>query len=204
MNNGQGSILVKGARQGKKSSFREHERRKLPSYPEEAFYSGNMERPGQTSRWRPAAQIVVQSVHRWMKERNKGNSHSLYRRVLGDWRYVFSILWRTDLHLLCNMPVRPRQKSQRGEVHSHHPERPLWSRELHLICIISYFIYKELRLVEFFFLLFPFFLLLKQASVHLLHTCPTSASAIKLFCCLRLQVYAICLSCRSYHNLSAQ
>lgn len=37
-------------RRGNFRVFREHERRKLPSYPEEAFYSGNMERPGKTSR----------------------------------------------------------------------------------------------------------------------------------------------------------
>lgn len=48
------------------------------------------------------------------------------------------------------------------------------------------------------------FILLKQTSRHPSHTSPTLSSAVKLFCCLGLQVYAICLSCRSYHNLNAQ
>lgn len=94
--------------------------------------------------------LTVMSLNRLY--RNKFQmSHSLYRRVLGDWRYVFSVLWRADLHLPGDVSVCPRQKSQLREVHSHHPERPLWSGEFYLH-FLKHFISKQTFWVVTFFL----------------------------------------------------
>lgn len=119
--------------------------------------------------WFPCA---VSGVYRFMMWRSGRKFFiSPLRWVFGDRRHVLPIFWRTDLHLRCDVPVCPRQKSQLWEIHRHDPERTVWSSEscLHVLYCLHFF-----------------------------HSCPISASAITLFSSSPLppQVYTICPSPR--------
>lgn len=130
--------------------------------------------------WLCSFPSAVSGVYRFMMWRSERQFLiSLLRWMFGDRWHVLPIFWWTDLHLRRDVPVCPRQKSQLWEIHRHHSEHTLWSCEscLHLLYCL-----------------------------HLFHSCPISALAIKLFSsspppCRFIQFVH---HPDFYHNLSAQ
>lgn len=80
--------------------------------------------------WLCSFPSAVSGVYRFMMWRSERKFFICpLRWVFGDRGHVLPIFWRTDLHLWCNMPVCPRQKSEFWEIHHYHPECTLRSCE---------------------------------------------------------------------------